>query len=129
VQVERRHRVPGALDLTDEPVDLGPMQQQLARARGVGVHVGRRRGERCDVRADQQDLAVLDDDVGFLELRPTRADRLHLPASEREAGLEAFLDKIVVKRLAVFDDTHDGMRIFRRAAAFGGGHHAGKARA
>src|SRR5262245_26896141 len=30
-----------ALDATDEVVDLGPMQQQLARAAIVGHHVGR----------------------------------------------------------------------------------------
>ena len=87
VQVERHQRVAGALDLADEAVDLAAVQQELAGARRIGRHVRRRRDERRDVRADEDDLAVLDDDVGFLDLRAPGADRLHLPAVERDARL------------------------------------------
>ena len=82
------------------------MQQQLARPRRIGLDVRRRRRQRRDVRADQHDLAVLDDDVGFLQLRAPGADRLDLPALERESRLEFLLDEIVVIGFFVFDDAH-----------------------
>ena len=74
------------------------------------MHVRRRRRQRRDVRADQHQLAVLDDDVGFLQVRAAAADRLHFPAFERNAGFEPFLDKIVVEGLAVLDDAHESAR-------------------
>ena len=39
-------------------------------------------------------------------MRAAGANGLHLPAFEREAGLQAFLDKIVVERFPVLDDAH-----------------------
>ena len=74
---------------------------------GSATHVRRRRDERRDVRADQHDLAVLDDDVGFLDLRATGAYRLHLPAVERDARFEFLLDEVVVIGFSVLDDAHD----------------------
>src|SRR6185437_528508 len=106
VQVDRRDRIAGALDLADQTVDLLAMHQQSARARRIGMHVRRSGRERGDMRADQHQPAVLDDDVRLLEMRASATNRLHLPAFERNPGLEAFLDKIVVKRLAVFDNAH-----------------------
>ncbi len=49
---------------------------------------------------------ALEDDVRFLQLRTPGADRLHLPALEREAGLVPFLDEVVVEGLAILDDAH-----------------------
>jgi hypothetical protein len=40
------------------------------------------------MRAEQDDLAALDDDIGFLQLCTPGADRLDLPALQREARLE-----------------------------------------
>src|SRR6478672_1010986 len=63
MEVDRRQRVAGALDFADQPVDLLAMQQQASRSRRIGTHVRGRRGQRRDMRADQHQLAVLDDDV------------------------------------------------------------------
>jgi hypothetical protein len=46
------------------------------------------------------------DDVGVGNLNPAGADRLDLPAFERQSRLEALLDELVVKGLAVLDDGH-----------------------
>src|SRR4029079_1343012 len=81
-------------------------KQQPARARRIGAHVRGRGGKRRDVRADQHQLAVLDDDVRLFEVRATAPNRLHFPAFERDPGLETFLDKIVVERLAILDNAH-----------------------
>src|SRR5690606_9990766 len=53
VHVERHDRVALALDRADQAVELVPLQQQLARARRVGVRDLRGRGDRVDARADQ----------------------------------------------------------------------------
>src|SRR5689334_4482360 len=106
MQVERDERVAGALDLSDEAADLALVQQQRPRPRGIGVHVRRRRRKRRDVRADQLDPAVLDDHVGFLQLRATRANRLHLPTFERKTRLEFLLDEVVVIGFSIVDDAH-----------------------
>ena len=47
---------------------------------------------------------VLDEDVGFLELRPAGAQALHLPALQRDAGFVRFLDEVLVARLAILRD-------------------------
>ena len=54
----------------------------------------------------RNDLAVAHDDIRFLELHAAGTDRLDLPAFQRQAGFEALLDEVVVKRLAVLDDAH-----------------------
>src|SRR5204863_789179 len=99
-------RITGALHLSDQPVDLVAPEQQLAGARRIGTHMRRRSRERAHMRADQHDFAVLDHDVRFLEIRPSRAYRLDLPALERKSSLKALLDKIVVKRFSIFDNAH-----------------------
>ena len=63
-------------------------------------------GERRNVRADQDDLAALHNDVGFLQIRAAGPNGLDLPAFQGEPGLEPFLDKIIVERFPVFDDAH-----------------------
>src|SRR6185295_4396890 len=106
MQIERRHRVAGALDLADQAIDLATMQQQLAGPRRVGLDVRRCSRQRRHMRAEQNDLAALDDDVGFLQLCAPGADRLDLPALQREARLEFLLDEIVVIGFFVFYDAH-----------------------
>ena len=106
MQIERRQRIAGALDLADQSIDLLASEQQFARARRIGAHMRGRRGERAHMRTNQDDLAVLDDDVRLFQIGAARPDRLHFPSFERQAGLEPLLDKIVVKRLPVLDDAH-----------------------
>ena len=70
-----------------------------------------------EMRADEHDLTAFHDDIGFLEVGAAGPDRLHLPTFERQPGLEAFLDKIVVERLAVLDDAHGPFYTTRYHAA------------
>jgi len=62
------------------------------------------------MRTDQKNLPALDNDVCFLDLGPSGTDRLDLPALERNPGLEAFFDEILMKRFPVVDDAQDGTR-------------------
>ena len=87
VQVERDQGVARAFDLADQARQLPPVQQQLARARGVGDLVRAGVLERREVGADQEGLAVLDGDVGLGDLRPSGAQTLRFPAAQGQAGL------------------------------------------
>jgi hypothetical protein len=58
VQVQRHQRVAGALDLADQLVDLGLVQQQLAGAQGFRMAPGGGGGQGADVGAEQEQLAV-----------------------------------------------------------------------
>jgi hypothetical protein len=53
------------------------------------------------------DLAVLGIRIGFRDRRLAVADRLHLGAGQRDAGLDGVLDRIVEPGLAVFGDDLD----------------------
>src|SRR5690606_25995377 len=121
VQVERHERVAGPFDLADQLVDLVALQQQLAGAHGIGLHVGGRFGQRRDVRADQEKLGVADHDVAFLQLGAAGANGLDLPAFEDEAGFETLLDEVIVEGLFVLGDAHlynsRRFRAFRRVRA------------
>src|SRR5690606_27082924 len=116
-------RVALALDGADEAVQLAAVQEQLARARRVGIDVRRGGGQRCDVRAEQPGLAVPQVNVALGELRPPGTQAFHLPAFQGEAGLEGPLDEIIVPRLAV---DRDEARRLRRG---GGLRHFESARA
>src|ERR1700693_1899353 len=67
MQVERRKRIPRTLYLADEAIDLDLVHQQLARASRLRPDVRRRSGKWRDVRPEEHDLAVLDDDISLLE--------------------------------------------------------------
>src|SRR5215213_4060175 len=89
-----------ALDGAYELVDLGAMQQELARpARLVIEPVAR--GVDRDVGIDQPGLAALFRHVGFSDRAAAAAQRFHLGAGQCEPGLEGLLDEVVVPRLAV----------------------------
>jgi hypothetical protein len=107
MQVERHQRIAALLDLADEPADLLGMHEQLAGAGRIGREVRGHRRQRTDVCADQKQLFALDDDVALADLRPAAADRLDLPAFERDACLVALLDEVIVERLAVLHDGHE----------------------
>src|SRR5262249_16817408 len=59
---------------------------------------------RGDMRTDEKGLAAAQINVGLLELGAPGAHRLDFPAREREAGLVAVLDEVVVPGLAVLGD-------------------------
>src|SRR5690606_20772589 len=67
VEVERYEGIAGALDLADELVDLRGVHQQLAGPRGIRLHMGRGFRQGGDVAADEEELAVAQDDEGFLD--------------------------------------------------------------
>ena len=67
----------------------------------------RYRGQRSDMRADEPKLALAHEDIGVAELNPAGADRLDLPALERQAGLVAFLYEVIMESLAVLCDRHE----------------------
>src|SRR5690606_19977102 len=50
--------------------------------------------------------AVADEDVAVAQLRAPGADRLDFPALERDPGLVALFDEIIMDSLAVLDDRH-----------------------
>src|SRR4051812_29748118 len=71
------------------------------------------------MRTDEEDLAVGDDDVRFLDLDAARADCFCFPSLEHDSGFEPLLDEIVVEGFLVFNDTH-GRLPWRRILAHRG---------
>ncbi len=85
-------------------VDLVAVQQQLARAHRVGVHVGGGREQRREVRPEEVELAPAGDDVALLDAGAPGAQRLDLPPLQGEPRLDLLLDGVVVACLPVFRD-------------------------
>ncbi len=56
------------------------------------------------MRAGEKHFLVPHEHVGLGELRPARAHRLHFPALQHQARLEALLDEVLEARLAVLGD-------------------------
>ena len=107
MQIEGDQRVTGALDLADQPVDLIGVQQQFARPGRVGFDVCGGFCQRRDMHAENEHLAVLDDNVGFLDVGASGTDRLDFPAFQNDARLELFFDEVIVERFFVGDDAHE----------------------
>ncbi|BBB67031.1 hypothetical protein UNDYM_2778 [Undibacterium sp. YM2] len=49
------------------------------------------------MRAKQENFAILDDDIGFFQLRTARAYGFDFPALQDDASFVLFLDKIIVE--------------------------------
>src|SRR5437763_3263068 len=103
IELERHQRHALALDRPDQLVDLPLVQQQLARAlrrmvEAAGLPIF------GDVGIDQPDLAAARIRVRFRDRRLAAAQRFHLAAGERDAGLELLADRVVEARLAIFGD-------------------------
>ena len=96
------------LDLSDQPLDLLSVHEQLARSHGIRHEVRRYRGQRRDMRPDQPELPLAHENVGVAELDPPGADGLDLPALEGEAGLEPLLDEVIVECFSILGDGHEG---------------------
>jgi hypothetical protein len=60
--------------------------------------------QRVDLAADQEQLAVADHHIAVGQLHLALAQGLDLPAFQHHAGLEAFLEEIVVRGLLVVGD-------------------------
>ncbi len=110
MQVQRHQRKAALLDLADQLVDFFFFQQQFAGADRVGANVRGGGFKRTDVHADDEQLAISDNDVSFLELNPASPDGLDLPSFQDEARLEAFVNEVIVKCLAVIYDAHSSGR-------------------
>ena len=102
-QISERVR---AFHFADQFANFFDMQQQFAATSRVGMNMGRCRWQGCNVAADQINLAMFDDDIGFLDLHASGSDRLDFPAFQHDARLKAFLDVVVEMGFSVFCDRH-----------------------
>src|ERR1044071_8373512 len=100
IDLQRHDGAALALDGAYELVDLGAMQQELARPARLVIEAVARGVDR-DVGVDQPGLAALFRHVGFGDRAAPAAQRLHLGAGQSEPGLEDLLDEVIVPRLAV----------------------------
>ncbi len=107
MQIQRNQRVAGPFNLADELLDFLGLEQQFAGADRVGADVGGGCRQGADVCAEQVDLALADDDIGLLELYPSGAYGFDLPALQRHARLEAFLNEVIMESFFVVDDAHE----------------------
>ena len=57
------------------------------------------------MRPKQEQLAVSDDDVAFLQLGGTGTQTFYFPSFENEASLEFLFDEVIVPRFLVAGDT------------------------
>ena len=106
VHIQGNQRVAGTHDFADQLADLGAAHEQLSGPNRIRTNMGRCSEQWRNVGPEQPELAISNDHISFLDLGPTGADRFHFPTLEDQARLVAFLDKVVVIGLAVFDDRH-----------------------
>jgi len=106
VHIQGNQRVPGSHHFADQLADLSATHQELSGSDGIRTNMGRCREQWRNVGPKQPQLAISNDHVRFLNLGPAGTDRLDFPTLEDEARFVAFLDKVVVIGLAVFDDRH-----------------------
>ena len=106
VHIQGNQRVPGSHHFADQLADLSAAHQELSGSDGIRTNMGRCREQWRNVGPKQPQLAISNDHVRFLNLGPAGTDRLDFPTLEDEARFVAFLDKVVVIGLAVFDDRH-----------------------
>ena len=104
MQIDRHEGVTFLLDLVDQPLDLFLVQQQFARACGLGVDVGGCGFERVDQAADDEQFAIADHHITVCELHLAFANGLDFPALQHHAGLVALFKKIVKRRFFVLGD-------------------------
>src|SRR5690348_12664855 len=106
VHVQRHKRIAGALGFSDEPLYLLGVQEQFPSSGGIRFDMGGSSQQGTDMTTYEKQLAIPDDDIGFFQLYPPRADRLDLPPLENHPCFVSLLDKIVVKGFLILDDTH-----------------------
>lgn len=106
VHIQGNQRVPGSHHFADQLANLSAAHQEFSGSDGIRTNMGRCREQWRNVGPKQPQLAISNDHVRFLNLGPAGTDRLDFPTLEDEARFVAFLDKVVVIGLAVFDDRH-----------------------
>ena len=94
---KRYERITLLPDGAEEPVDLAPVHEQLARAVGIAVE-DIALFVRADVYAVGDKLAVFDTAEGILQIHPSAADGFDLCPAKSGAGFEAVDDEIFVIR-------------------------------
>src|SRR5574343_1007537 len=82
------------------------MQKELACPCSIWFDMGRGRDQRCNVHANQVELAFQHYDIGFFDLNTASTDGFAFPTLERQAGLELLFDKVFVEGFFVGNDTH-----------------------
>lgn len=108
MQIQGHQRISLLRSFTNQLLDLVRMQKQLARSSGFGADVRGCRWECAYMRTDKENFPIPDNDVSFLQLRPTGPDCLGLPALQYEAGLIAIFDEVIVKCFFVLRNAHGG---------------------
>src|SRR5215468_723867 len=96
VEPERHQRQAALLDLAAQLVELAPVQQQLPMTLRVVPELARR-PVGADVYADQEELVAEEARVRVLQVDAPVAQRLHLTADERQTGLQALVDVVLVE--------------------------------
>ena len=109
MHIQRNQGVPRPLHLADKPFDLLSVQQQLARTNGIRLDVSGSCQQGTDMAADKKQFTVPDDDICFLQLHPSRANRLHFPSFQNRPRFMFLLDKVVMKSFLILDDAHSGI--------------------
>src|SRR5690606_39440109 len=74
MQVQWHQRIAALFRFADQLLDFLGVQQKLAGTSGFRTDMRRGRGQWADVHPDNEDFAVADDDLAFLELYMARAD-------------------------------------------------------
>ncbi len=82
------------------------MEQQRAATGRVWVNVRGSRLQRRNGGADQNNLLAFYANISLFDLRPTRTDGFNFPAFQSHTGFVALLDKILVKRTFIINNTH-----------------------
>src|SRR4029453_16932944 len=100
IDLERHDRHAVTLDGAEEAGDLACVQQQLARP-GRCMTVAGGAGVFGDMGVDEIELAAFVRGVRLGDVGPSRPQRLHLGALERDARFEFLLDVVVEARLPV----------------------------
>src|SRR6266516_4668276 len=103
IELERHQRHSFPLDRTHELIDLAAVKQELAGALGRMVEAAALQIFR-NIGVDPPDLAAARIRIRFGNGRLAAAQRLHLGAGERDAGLERLADLVVEARLAIVGD-------------------------
>src|SRR6266498_3697456 len=99
VHAERDERQSSLLGLSDEPLDLVPVQQQLPRTDGI-VPTLLPLLVRWNVHPLEPHLAPLYPPVGLGQGAATAAERLHFRTGQHDACFEPVEDLVVVQRPA-----------------------------
>src|SRR6266545_1893033 len=102
IEPQRDERETLSLDLAGDALDLAAVQQQLARAGRFMVEISSRLLVRRNMHIVEPYLAADDACVAAAQVEPAAAHRLDFAAGQRQPGLVALLDEVVMARLAVF---------------------------